>query len=62
VAEISPHLEESFRIAIPLMLKVNEPADAKEYAERYLALYPNGRFATDVRNWLNEATIALTSR
>ncbi len=59
--EVAPHLEESFRQCIPLMLRVNEPGDAAEYAQRYLELFPSGRFVTDVRNWLNEATIALSS-
>ncbi len=57
--EVAPHLEESFRQCIPLMLDVGEPADARDYALRYLELFPGGRFVTDVRNWLNEATIAL---
>jgi len=59
--EVSPHLEESFFLTVPLMLKLGEYADAKLYAERYLALYPSGRYATDIRNWLNEATNSLST-
>lgn len=60
--EVVPHLEESYYIAIPLMMQIKEFADAKVYCEHYLTQFPGGRYATDVRNWLNEVSIALTSR
>jgi TolA-binding protein len=62
VPEVVPHLEESYHIAIPLMMQVKEFGDAKEYAERYVTLFPNGRYTTDIRNWLNEVSISLTTR
>jgi len=31
--------------------------DAEEDCQRYLELFPNGRWTTDVRNWLNQARI-----
>lgn len=62
IPEVVQHLEESYFLAIPLMIQLKEFGDAKEYAERYTTLFPSGRYLTDIRNWLNEASIGLTSR
>ena len=48
--------------AAQLEKSLKEFADAKDYCERYLTLFPAGRHATDVRNWLNEAAIGLYRR
>jgi len=57
IPEVVPYLEESYHLAIPLLLKLNEFDDAREYAERYLKTFPSGRYLTDIRNWLNQANI-----
>jgi len=58
-SDVRVHLEESYFIALPLMLKLGEYRDVQHYANAYLNLFPNGRHAADVRTWLNEANIKL---
>ena len=59
LAEVRIHLEESYFIVLPLMLKLGEYRDVQHYAAAYLNHFPSGKHAADIRAWLNEANINL---
>lgn len=50
-------LEKAYYYCLPLLLEHKKYKDAEEDCERYLEIFPNGRYTTDVRNWLNQARI-----
>ena len=55
--ELRPVLERAYHLMIPLMLDHKKYKDAEEFCNTYLQLYPDGRYKTDVNNWLNQAKI-----
>ncbi|HRT28662.1 MAG TPA: hypothetical protein P5527_02615 [Kiritimatiellia bacterium] len=54
---LSSALEKAYFYCIPLLLEHKKHKDAEEDCERYLSLFPDGRYKTDVQNWLNQARI-----
>lgn len=50
-------LEKAYFYCLPLLLEHKKFADAAEDGETYLNIFPNGRWRTDVQNWLNQARI-----
>ncbi len=50
-------LEKAYYYCLPLLLEHKKYRDAEEDCLKYLELFPNGRWTTDVRNWLNQAKI-----
>jgi TolA-binding protein len=50
-------LEKAYYYCLPLLLEHKKYRDAEEDCQKYLELFPNGRWTTDVRNWLNQARI-----
>ncbi len=67
-AEIFPPLELAYRQSIKLTLEMKKYsdgtlvyADVKSDCEEYLALFPNGKFITDIRASLTEADIGLAT-
>ncbi|MDD2454849.1 MAG: hypothetical protein PHE10_00805, partial [Kiritimatiellae bacterium] len=50
-------LEKAYYYCLPLLLEHEKYRDAEEDCQKYLELFPNGRWITDVRNWLNQARI-----
>ena len=55
--EVLPFLEIAYHECIPLMIERENWADAIEYASASLKEFERSKFAVDIRNWLNEATI-----
>ena len=53
--EIRTHLEESYYIAIPLMLQLGEYRDVRHYATLYIEIFSSGKYSSTIRTWLNEA-------
>ena len=67
-AEVLPSLETAYRQSIKLTLEMKTYADGtpvysdvKADCEAYLALFPNGRYITDIRASLTEAEIGLAT-
>ena len=56
-AAILPILEKAYFYCLPLLLEHKKFKDAEEDCERYLSLFSDGRYRTDVQNWLNQAKI-----
>ncbi|MDD4101463.1 MAG: hypothetical protein PHU80_02380, partial [Kiritimatiellae bacterium] len=50
-------LEKAYYYCLPLLLEHKKYQDAEEDCLKYLEIFPNGRWTTDVRNWLNQARI-----
>ncbi len=49
--------ESAYAACLPLLLEHKAFGQTQEMCERYLASFPNGRYTTDVRNWLQQAKI-----
>lgn len=56
-AKMAAVQEEAYFQCLPLLLEHKVFGQAEEACERYLTTFPNGRYVTDVRNWLNQARI-----
>lgn len=56
-AALANALEKAYFYCLPLLLEHKKYKDAEEDCERYLSLFPDGRYKTDVQNWLNQARI-----
>lgn len=56
-AELLPILERAYYYCLPLLLEHKKYRDTQEDAERYLEIFPEGRYRTDVQSWLNQAKI-----
>ncbi|MFA7172061.1 MAG: tetratricopeptide repeat protein [Kiritimatiellia bacterium] len=56
-AILSPYLEKAYFAFTPLLLEHKAYAQAVDDCETYLRLFPQGRYATDMQNWLNQAKI-----
>jgi len=50
-------LEKAYYNALPLMLEHKVYEDAIADGENYLKQFPNGKYRTDVQNWVNQAKI-----
>jgi len=57
--EIRSYVETAYAMMVPLMLRVKEYEDVRLYAQKYLAAFPSGRHAVDMRSNLNQAMINL---
>lgn len=60
-AILAPYLEQAYALCIPLILEHGKPEAAANDCAAYLQAFPNGKFATDVRIWQNQAQIELTT-
>jgi TolA-binding protein len=60
-ALLAPYLEQAYALCIPLMIEHGKPQAAAEDCAAYLQAFPNGKFATDVRTWQNQAQIELST-
>jgi TolA-binding protein len=60
-AVLAPYLEQAYALCIPLILEHGKPQIAVEDCAAYLQAFPNGKYATDVRIWQNQAQIELTT-
>lgn len=56
-SELANVLEKAYAYCLPLLLEHKKYRDAEEDCQKYLELFPNGRWVSDVRNWLNQARI-----
>ena len=54
---LAPTLEKAYFYCLPLLLDHKKFGDAVEDCEKYLSTFPEGRYKTDVQNWLNQAKI-----
>jgi len=50
-------LEKAYFCCVPLLLDHKKYRDAQEDCETYLRIFPDGRYTTDIQNWLNQARI-----
>jgi len=57
--EVRPYIETAYAMMVPLMRDLKEYGDVRDYAQKYLAAFPNGRYAADMRSDLNQAMINL---
>jgi len=55
--KLAATLEKAYFYCVPLLLEHKKFKDAQEDCETYLRIFPNGRYATDIQNWLNQAKI-----
>ena len=55
--KLVPVLESAYFKCLPLMLEHKKFKEAADDCTTYLQLFPEGRYRTDVQNWLNQATI-----
>ena len=53
----SPYLEKAYFSYMPMLLEHKAYEQAIEDCEIYLKLFPEGRYKTDIQNWLNAARI-----
>ncbi len=56
-AKLATTLEQAYYYCMPLLLEHKKYQDAEEDCQTYLRIFPNGRYTTDIRNWLNQAKI-----
>jgi TolA-binding protein len=56
-AALASTLEKAYFYCLPLLLEHKKFKDAEEDSEKYLSLFPDGRYKTDVQNWLNQAKL-----
>ena len=56
-AALAATLEKAYFYCMPLMLEHKKFADTIEDCERYLSMFPDGRYKTDIQNCLNQAKI-----
>ena len=54
-------LEAAYHEAIPLMMELKIWPEIVSDGEKYLSMFPTGRYATDIRNWVNQAKIEVNS-
>lgn len=54
---LAPYLEKAYFSFTPLLLEHKAFKQAVEDCETYLRLFPQGRYKTDMQNWLNQARI-----
>ncbi|MDA3926370.1 MAG: hypothetical protein PF904_16900 [Kiritimatiellae bacterium] len=54
---LAPYLERAYFAFTPMLLEHKAYEQAVEDCERYLKLFPQGRYKTDMQNWLNQARI-----
>ena len=55
--KLATTLEKAYYYCLPLLLEHKKFSDAAEDCEKYLSIFPDGRYKTDVQNWLNQAKI-----
>ncbi len=55
--KLAETLEKAYFYCVPLLLDHKKFKDAQEDCETYLRIFPNGRYATDIQNCLNQAKI-----
>ena len=55
--KLAATLEKAYFYCVPLLLEHKKFKDAQEDSETYLRIFPNGRYTTDIQNWLNQAKI-----
>ncbi|MFO7937771.1 MAG: tetratricopeptide repeat protein [Kiritimatiellia bacterium] len=58
-AELTPYLEKAYHEFVPLLLEHEAYEQAAEDCQTYLKLFPEGKYKTDIQNWLNQAQIEL---
>lgn len=58
-AALAPYLEKAYFAFIPMLLEHKAFKQAVENCQIYLKLFPEGRYTTEVQNWLNQAKIEL---
>mgnify|MGYP000864400742 FL=1 len=56
-AKLSAVLEKAYFLCVPLMLEHKKFKETAEDCETYLRIFPDGRYKTDIQNWLNQAKI-----
>lgn len=56
-AALANVLEKAYYNALPLMVEHKLYEDVIADGEKYLAQFPNGKYRTDVQNWINQAKI-----
>jgi tetratricopeptide (TPR) repeat protein len=54
---LAASLEKAYFFCVPLLLEHGKHRDAQEDCETYLRIFPDGRYQTDIQNWLNQAKI-----
>ncbi|MCL1888760.1 MAG: tetratricopeptide repeat protein [Kiritimatiellaeota bacterium] len=53
--KLAPYLHEAYKEGIPLFIEFGAPDIALEQCEKYLTTFPEGKYAPQVRAWLNQA-------
>ncbi len=56
-ASLAPYLEKAYYAFTPMLLEHKAYDQAIEDCETYLRIFPDGRYKTDMQNWLNQAKI-----
>jgi tetratricopeptide (TPR) repeat protein len=56
-AKLAAVLEKAYFYCVPLMLEHKKYRETIEDCETYLRIFPDGRYKTDIQNWLNQAKI-----
>ena len=56
-AKLAATLEKAYYRCMPLLLEHKAYKEAVEDCETYLRIFPDGRYKTDIQNWLNQAKI-----
>jgi hypothetical protein len=60
--KVAPHIETAFHECIPLMLDTERWKEALEDCERYVSLFPRGRYLPDIGAWMNKARNKLATQ
>jgi TolA-binding protein len=58
---VRPHMEDAFNECVPLLLQMKKPQDAMEDCDKYVELFPRGKWILNIRNYRNQAKIDLVS-
>jgi hypothetical protein len=58
---IRPVLEEAYHECLPLLAEIKRWQDLTDDCNAYLDAFPNGKYATDIRNLKNQASIEIST-
>jgi tetratricopeptide (TPR) repeat protein len=58
---LRPVLEEAYHECLPLMVEIKRWQDVSDDCNAYLAAFPNGKHAIDIRNLKNQASIEIST-
>lgn len=59
--EFRPHIETTFYECVPLMVETKRYQEVANDVDKYLELFPTGKWRVEMQSWRNKAQIALMS-